>query len=166
MNRIISALICAILLLNLCACQADKPDYQQPVQLYYRTVPRENGVSDSVIDAITIEGAGYAADHSAILNEYLKGTGEPGFQTTFPASTKLLSMEILDGTACLQLNASLARLTGAELTIACACIAKTTMELTGAAAVCIRASGETLDGAEEILMTETSLILEDLYTPS
>ncbi len=166
MKRILSVLICTALLLCLLGCQADKPDYEQPVQLYYRTAPAENGISDSVIGAVTAEGAPYAGDPTAMLNEYLKGTGEAGFLTTFPASTKLLSLEIKDGAVHLLLNASIARLTGADLTVACACIAKTTMELTNTTAIHIRASGDTLDGAEEIVMTESSLILEDLYTPS
>ncbi len=163
MKKLLILLLCAVLLLSFAACASDKPSFESPVQLYYRTKPDENSLTQSVIGAVTAEGAPYAADPAALLNEYLKGTGEEGFLTTFPASTKLLSMEITDGIAKLQLNASLARLSGTDLTIACACIAKTTMELTGVTTVTLRASGETLDGAESITMTADNLILQDIY---
>ncbi len=154
-----------ILLLLLSACSRESPKYKMPVQLYYCTATADNDISPLVIDTVTAEGSAFANDPVGQLNEYLKGTGEDGFRTTFPASTKLLSLEIDGDTALLTVNTALSRLSGAELSLACACLCLTTMDLTGVNAVTISASGSTLGGAQSITMTRDSLILQDLYDP-
>lgn len=163
MKKLLCLLLCGVVLLTAAACSEEKPKYEAPVRLYYRTFVAEDEIAESVIAPVTVEGAGRLADPKQLLNEYLKGTSEAGFETTFPASTKLLSLEITDETAFLQLNGALARLSGTDLTIACGCITLTTIEITGVTTVHIRASNETLDGAEEIVMDANSLILMDLY---
>ncbi len=163
MKRILCLLLILLLAASMAACQEDKPSFQSPVTVYYRTVAAENDLAESVIGSITLEGAPHKGNPQSLLNEYLKGTSEEGFSTTFPASTKVLGLSVTANSAKLQLNASLARLTGVDLSVACACIALTTMELTGVNTVRISASGTTLDGAEELVLNRDSLILLDLY---
>lgn len=162
MKKLISLVLCAAVLFTLAACTEEEPKIEQPVQLYYRTAVADTEIASSVIAPLTAEGAGLKDDPQALLNEYLKGTSESGYLTTFPASTKLLSLELTEDTATLLLNPSITRLSGVDLTVACACITMTTIELTGVTTVRIRASNSTLDGAEEIVMDAESLILQDL----
>lgn len=165
MKNAICLLLCVLILVSVTACQEDAPKFESPVTFYYRTAVSNDEIAESVIGHLTVEGAELLSDPQELLNEYLKGTSAEGFLTTFPASTKLLSLEISEGTASLLLNASITRLTGVDLTVACACITLTTMELTGVTTVHIRASSGTLDGAEEIIMDRQSLIQQDLYIP-
>ncbi len=162
MKHWICVFLSAVLLLSLAACSEGKPTYEQPVQFYYRTAGTDHDLPDRIIGAVTAEGAGYEGNSAALLNEYLKGTSEEGYASPFPYSTKLLSMEVKDDTAHLLMNSALSRLSGVELSTACACLAMTTMELTGVSTVRIRSGYFTLDGAEEITMTRENLILQDL----
>lgn len=165
MKKMLILSLCLALLMSLTACSEPAPKYEKPIQLYYRTAVTADEIAESVIGPVTVEGAALPEDPQALLNEYLKGTSAVGFLTTFPASTKLLSMELTEDTAILMLNPSITRLSGIDLTIACACITMTTMELTGVTTVRIRASNSSLDGADEIVMDRQTLILQDLYVP-
>lgn len=165
MKRLICAFLILVLSVFLFACQPKIEPILQPVNFYYRNAQLRYGSDDGLISAQITESASFAGNVLAILNEYLKGPDSDRFSVTFPASTKVLELEFVGSTAYLQMNDSFSRLTGIDLTIACACITKTTIELTGASAVCISAVNESLDGAPSITMDESSLILIDNYTP-
>lgn len=161
--------LCLFLAISLCAgllgCVSENEPILQPVNLYYRNTQLEYGSANGLISAQITEAAPFEGNVLGILNEYLKGPDSDQFEVTFPASTKVLNLEFVGSTAYLQMNDSISRLSGIDLTIACACITKTTMELTGATSVCISAVNETLDGATSITMDETTLMLFDDQTP-
>lgn len=161
MKRLFPILLAIILMFSLIACRSKEDVILQPVNYYYRNAQLTFGAENSLISAKVADAAAFNGDTLAILNDYLNGPDDDRFDVTFPASTKLLQMNLTSGTAYLQMNDSLSRLTGIDLTIACACITKTTMELTGATAVCISTSNELLDGAASITMDESNLILFD-----
>lgn len=163
MNRILSLILCIALVAGLAACGQENPKFTEPVQLYYRNLSEEDSVPDSVIGSVTVEGTGRTADLTALLNDYLAGT--EGFARTFPEGTRTVLLEITDGSALLILSTEFAELTGMDLTLACACLTKTVLGLTGATALRIQAYKAELDGAEEIVMSEGTLELEDLYIP-
>ena len=165
MKRNFCLLLCAVILFCTAACQEEAPKFESPVTFYYRTAVINDEIAASVIGPVTAEGAGLLEDPYALLNEYLKGTSQEGYLTTFPASTKLLTLEVTEETAYLLLNGSITRLTGVDLTIACACITLTTMELTDAKTVHIRSSSGAMDGNEEIIMDRQTLVQQDLYIP-
>ena len=162
MKKLLSLLLCAALLLPLLGCHEEAEKPQQPVNFYYRRAETQFGSAQGVIAPQVSEGAGYA-DTAALLNAYLKGPSDPAFDNTFPASTKVLSLSVEDGTAYVRLNDSLSLFTGYRLTVACACITLTVLELTDAEAVCITAANEQLDGAASVTMDRASLLLLDLY---
>lgn len=164
MKRFIIFHLTAALLFGLCACQPENPPPRQPVNFYYRNTEITYGSDSGVISAQVSEGAGYT-DPIDLLNKYLKGPSDSTHDATFPASTKILDMTVQGDTAYLKMNTSLARLTGIDLTIACACITMTTIELTGVTTVTISANGETLDGSDFITMDRSKLMLLDVYTP-
>lgn len=165
MKRILCLILTLSILLCLLGCREDTPTIQQPVELYYRCSYDVSNLPDSIIAPVIAEGAGYTDDIQGLLNSYLRGTSADGFEVTFPASTKILSISVQDGIANLEMNDALARLSGIDLTIACACITMTTIGLTGAQTVRIQAANETLDGAEQIVMDESCLTMLDTYTP-
>ena len=165
MKKLLCLILSLLFCVNFWGCQEEKPKLEQPVRFYYLTSTPENGIQDKVIDAVSVEGAGKLEDIHSLLNEYLRGTSEPGFETTFPASTKILKLTVSDSIAAVEMNSAIARLSGIDLTIACACITMTVMELTGASQVRISASNSTLDGAETVVMDINSLTMLDIYTP-
>lgn len=164
MKKTISFLLAAAICIGLCACQTDTVKLQEPVNFYYRNAEVSYGTSQSLISPLPSESAGYE-DTVALLNTYLKGPGSTAYDATFPASTKVLQINYVGSTAYLTMNDSLARYSGIDLTIACACLTLTVIELTGVTTVTISTSNESLDGASSITMTEESLILLDIYTP-
>lgn len=164
MKKFICLLMTVVLCAGLCACRRESVKLQEPVNFYYRNSTVTYGDADSLISAQESESAGYE-DLVDLLNEYLKGPESSEFDTTFPASTKVLDLTVQGDTAYLGMNDSLSRLSGIDLTIACACITLTTAELTGVDTVTISASNETLDGAASITMNVNDLIFSDQSAP-
>ena len=165
MKRSICLLLLPILFLGILGCQQDQPKLQAPVQFYYPRLEPTYGSSDSLIAPVPTESMSYGGDALALLNLYLSGPQDPAFTSPFPSGCRLLSLSVTDGTAYLQLDPSLAQLTGIDLTLACACLTLTAMELTRSEAVCISAKDAVLDGAPQILMDRSCLTLLDVYIP-
>lgn len=161
--------VCMILAIALClaclGCRSDQPKLVQPVNFYYRSPEPRYGEPNGIMLPLVTEADGRMEDPLALLNDYLRGPDEAGYESTFPASTKILSMDLSDGRVLLNMNDSLARFTGIDLTVACACLSLTAMELLDVSSVTIRCSNEQLDGAKSITMDQNTLTLLDLYTP-
>lgn len=166
MKRIIALLLVMILCLSFWGCEEKETvKIEKPVSFYYRRAQINYGSDDGVIAFCIGEGAGYEEDLTGLLNVYLHNTDDPAFSRTFPAGSQLIKLTITDGVAEIQLNNLFARHTGIDLTIACACLSLTVMELTQVETVCISTTSATLDGAESITMTADSILLLDLYEP-
>ncbi len=161
MKKTVCFLLVLTLILGICGCKPKEDPILRPVNFYYRTAQLTYGAPDGLIRAWVVESSGYEEDLLGLLNKYLKGPQDNSYHVTFPASTKLLSISFSEQTAYLQLNESFSWLSGLDLTIASACLAKTAMELTGATAICISAENSTLDGAGMIIMDEKSILLVD-----
>ena len=162
----IKRMICLILLFcvaaTLPACVQNQDKIQVPVNFYYLRQETTYGSADSLIAPITAEGADYSNDPAGLLSQYLKGPGQNGWVSPFPRGTQLLSMELVNGFLRLTLSENFASLTGMDLTIACACLTLTALDLTGANSVRISVEGATLNGAEYIRMDRNCLTLLDI----
>lgn len=158
---LILALVCLITI----GCNRPEEKIQVPVNFYYRRTQISYGASDSVIAAAAAESVGYENDPVGLLNLYLMQSAPEGFTNTFPTGTKINSLTVNDGTAELIVTSALNQLSGLDLTIACACLTLTTLELTGSVSVCIRPASGDLGGAESITMDESCLLLLDVYVP-
>ena len=165
MKRMIAIVLLFALSLTAAGCKKDTPEFVNPVQVYYRRFDDIYGTEPGVICAITIEGTDRLSDPISLLNDYLSDS-DPIGAIPFPKDTKLQKLTISGDTAVAELSASFARLEGMDLTIACACITMTIMELTGVESVAIRCADRKLNGAVQIVMSRDSLILLDLYDPN
>lgn len=160
MKRLISILIAVCLIISMSSCtQGD--EIASPVHYYYLRTEFTYGASDSVIAAEVRESAGFENNYEALLDFYLSGPVNTEFLSPFPASTKLHSLSWENGVLCLTLSDSFAQLTGLDLSLACACLGKTCMELTGAEEVVLRAQTQQLDGEDTIIITADSFVLLD-----
>ncbi len=157
-------ILLALLMLALCGCQEEAPSYQDPIRLYFRTAEEKGDIPTEVIGWQLAEGHGRRQDPKALLNEYLRTPPGHGFYQTFPSFSQIVTFEIDHGKVFLTLNNSFAGYDGIRLTLACACLAKTVMDLTGAEAVYMKAQGSTLGGSEQIMMDAQTLVTLDLLS--
>lgn len=162
MKKWISLLLIGAVLL--CGCTQRKPELQKPVNFYYLPAEYTFGVTDCILLSEQREGSGMD-DLTELLALYLKGPVDPNLRSLFPAGTKLLELEQTDGTLYLTLSDSFASLQGHKLTLGCAAITKTCLELTDCTNVQIRAESATLDGQKFIEMNASSLLLLDNAEP-
>ena len=157
-------LVLTCLLLSLCGCQSEEPEWIAPVNFYYCNDPITfYGKNDVIIPEIR-ESDGYD-DLTDLIELYLDGPISEGFSTPFPVGTTIHTISQGDGKIFITLSSQFASLTGIALTLSCACICMTLMELSSAETIIISADGGTLDGSESITMTKASLALLDLHAP-
>lgn len=153
------------LILTLClamvGCAEKEPQIQVPVTFYYRQNELSFGDASGVVTSEERESVGHDGDVVYLLNQYLQGPVSENLGRTFPSGTKLISFSIEQKKASVLVSRHLSGISGIDLTIACACITMTTMELTGAKTVEIRADSSLLNDMESIIMDENCLLLLD-----
>lgn len=159
MKRLLIFLLCTVTLL--CGCDTSQSKIEDPVTFYYPRTEYVFGQSDSVIASETREAAGKRTDLPALLNEYLQGPVSAELRSPFPDGTRI--KEIRQDGAILQLvmDDGFTRLSEMELTITCACLAKTSLPLTDCTTVQIIMEGSANDTNRVITMDEQSLLLMD-----
>lgn len=138
-----------------CAAQENHPSF------YFLWSDHENAVENGSI-APEIQDdieAGYSLKY--LLTLYLNGPLDSRMVSPFPAGLKLNSVERNDKYLILDFSPELAELTGYELTLACACITQTCLELTDARVISIRASGELLHNRKVLEFTRDDFALQD-----
>ena len=164
MKRIICLILVLATLTLLCSCKENNEEILEPVNFYYRKADITFGCDDGVIGAYIAESAG-CNGMEEILQLYLQGCNDSQFNDFFPSGTMLKEAKVQGQTAYLTLSSDFARLTGTDLTIACACLTMTTMELVDVTFVCINANGVPMDGSMNITLSRKDLILLDTTQP-
>ena len=161
MKRIL-ILILVLLLIPMTGCQrSSTQEVETPVTLYYKRAQPTHGAADSVIAATVIEGKGHEDDYYYLLSWYLKGSDDPLFARTFPRGTTLISFKPDAFTAKIVLGDRISSLTGMDLTIACVCLTRTVVEMTGCQEVIISANTTKLNGEKYITLSADSYLLID-----
>lgn len=159
MKKLTALALCLSILAGLCACTAVTD--QDAVNFYYCRSEVTYGVEDSVIAAEARSQFSAGSDLGTLLSAYLAGPTTEGLESPFPRSTQLLSWKLRDGTLSLNFSATLGDLSGVELTIACACISRTFLELLDIEEVVISASGALLSGETYVTVTADSILYYD-----
>ena len=160
MKRLIAFLLCICVVLPLFGCnQTEKP--KKPVNFYYRRSIINYDQDDGVISPESRESQGHEEDINYLLTEYLKGPILNKYVQVFPDGTFLVSIHYMDDAAAVVLSAHLATLTGIDLTIACACITMTIIDLTGVETVQIYAANSLLGDYQSITMDKNCILLLD-----
>jgi len=161
MKRISTLLLILLLLMGLCACELSDNDVIEPVEFYYQRTEYVYGGTGGVIAPETREASGHAGDLSYLLALYLRGPLDSGLKAPFPTSCKLLGFHMDGKTIRLTLDSTFASLKNMDLTLACACVAKTCFSLTDATQVHITALTPDDTPSLDITVTAESL-LEDI----
>ena len=160
MRKLLSLLLCLALLLPIMGCsQEESPE--KPVNFYYRRA--EIGYTDDmgVISREQRESAGYEEDVRQLLSVYFDGPVSTELQQLFPEDLAVISLHYAGNTAKITLSYHLGQLHGIDLTVACACLTMTVIELTGVDSVQIFAAGTLLDEYQSITMDKDCFLLLD-----
>ena len=149
-----------VLALLLCGCNANITLYDDPVDFYYLTTVSDFTVGSRYIVPETRETGGMGDDLELILSTYIAGPkDQQQYRSPFPPSVKLYKVGMNGTTLDVTLTRSFGNLTDMDLTLACASLTLTCLELTDAQNVRIYAHGTTLNGNEYIEMNAASLLL-------
>lgn len=127
--RQLFCVICAVvLLLSMCACNNNASQIIKPVNFYYQTDP--SNYHAKAITPEVRESDGYSNDLKGLLQQYVNGPVSDGFLNPFPKNVSVLSVEVTNTTVALQLNSRFAQLGETDMTLACACLTETVLEIT------------------------------------
>ena len=161
MKRIICLILTVVFLLLPGCHYSESGDILEPVEFYY---PRKSdhfiyGSESGVLAAEVREGSGHIGDLNYLLSMYLRGPQDENLRSPFPANCTLKEVRSGDGTLCIVLSGELTTLENAELTIACASLAKTCMSISDVQRV--RIDAESDKNAFTITLDADSLLLAD-----
>ncbi len=162
MKRYLYLSIVLIVAVSMVACNPNQDTIQAPVNFYYCNESMTFNSNDAVLLPEVRECAAYSGNVTDILEVYLKGPISPGYRSPFPQGTAIVSIDNADNTICVQLTKEFSTLKGLQLTLACASLAKTTIELTECEFVEISAADATLDGKTAVILSQDSLLLLDM----
>lgn len=96
-----------------------------------------------------------------ILRAYLKGPANPLLQNPFPKKLEILSAEYQDNGVTVLFNDEISNLSGIDLTLVCAGIAKTCGDLTGCSFVTLQGEEVAINNVKSITIAVDSLIFEE-----
>ena len=161
MKRLISLLLIICLCAFLFGCQDKAEPIKKPVTFFYCRSDFDHGNESSVILGETRESAGFENNIMGLLGLYLEGPASDSLRTTIPEGAKLMDYKVEGNTAVLTVTDRFALASGIELTLACACFAKTVLHMTGLEAVKIQAQTVNLGNKPYILMDHSTILLLD-----
>lgn len=159
MKQFLSLCLTFVLLLSFWGCAAGGT--AESVEFYYQRTRYVYGSSDGVIAPETREISERSDTLTYMLSLYLRGPLSEGLKAPFPTSTKLLSVTLDGSTLCVTLDTTFTALKDMELTIACACIARTCFSLADVTQVQIRSIAPDSDKSVNMVISMDSLLLKD-----
>lgn len=165
-KKIISYILTILFLLSLVGCQDQSKGavysfYYPRSDFGYNTL--DGMFYNSIVGQETREETLHQTV-AGIISNYLAGPTTQNLKNPFPAKLSLESVLIDNKTLYITVSDQLSELTGIHLMIACACLAKTGMELTNTTSVQISCRTALLDGKKSILLRNDSVIFEDMAT--
>ena len=164
MKRLLCVLTVFLLAASLCACSfGSHSALLEPVEFSY---PRKSdsfvyGSDQGILDTELREGSGHTNDLNYLLSMYLRGPQDDRLRNPFPSGCTLETVHREGDTLYLVLSSEFVALENMELTVACAGLTKTFLNLTDARQVCIQATA--LQKTVNVTMDAESLLLSD-YT--
>lgn len=160
MKRIVCLIISCLILLCLFGCGKEEITYVSPAKLFYCTKSVSYNSEKGVIDSELREFADWKQEYRDFLNVYLSGPRTPELKSPFPLGGWILELKQKDSQVNLLLNLNFSFLSPNELTLACACISLTVMELMQVDTVNIQIDGNMQDPTV-ITMTKDNLFFTD-----
>lgn len=161
MKKILFLFLALSIFLTCTACHQEPEETQSTVTVFYRASDIQYGTEEGVIAPCQLNAAGHESDTVYLLDVYFSKILSEEYITTFPRSTRVVSLNLDGLTAKIVLSNEFSSLTGLNLSIACACLTQTIISLTGCQEVIISAESAKLDGNNFITLTRDSYLLLD-----
>jgi spore germination protein GerM len=162
MKKIAAAFLLLCLGLGLIGCSDSSEGYVYPVDFYYlrQDADIQYSKEDGIITFETREG-GHGESITHLLNLYFQGPADEMLVSPFPEKLNVISAHFSHNALDLILSDEFSDLTGIDLTVACACIARTCLLWDGVEAINIRVQDSKAEASQTILLTKDSIILHD-----
>ncbi len=148
MKKTLCILLILILVLSQTACGKNDKQIVAPVNFYFPLANTAYGTQSGVIGVEQFDSKDHETDYSYLLRRYFEGPQSETLNTFLPKGTELISFYDFDGKVQIILSSQISQLSEADLTVACACITRTVMELTDADSVQISANDNSLGDIE------------------
>ncbi len=166
MKRVLCLILMASLLL--CGCSFGREQMKEPVTFYY---PRNYGVPENhdpfffegAIGSEIREAAGHRNDLQYLLALYLQGPNDDQLKRPFPIGSKILEISVEDGNLLIVMNSVSSRFREMDVTVSCACMAKTCLVLADVDTVTVESYGPDNRVLFSRTFTKDNLILEDTH---
>ncbi len=152
MKKWFSVLLAVMLLLGGCA------QVKEPVTFYYLQRQYLYGEENGVIVGEAREASGHREDLRYLLALYRMGPSGEELRSPLPAGTELMVLDQTDTAVHIVISDTSATLTDSKFSLACACLARTCLEITGCEEVTITS------GSRSVTMSWDNLLLFDSST--
>ena len=155
-----------ILALLLSGCAFGREQFIEPVTFYYLKAhsDRESYAAffgEGAIGSELREASGHRYDLNYLAALYLRGPTDPQLTPSFPSGSQVLEIGFERGTLHITMNTIPSQLNDMDLSVACACLSKTFMELTKVDTVLVDAYNPEGKLLFSRTFTSGNLILED-----
>lgn len=156
MMKKLLCLLCLLVLLTGCVQAPNKLE----AAFYYPRAVYTYNQEDGVI-AIEYRDKGGSTSAKDILSLYLQGPASETLVQPFPQGLTLSSIHTDGRTVYVTVTDELASLSGATLILACSCLGRTAMELTGCSSAEIRCENLLLEGRRTIFISDSTVLYSD-----
>ena len=161
--RVVAFILSLALALCLCGCtQTDS--FHEPVVFYYCVNDIDYQNDPQIFGKEQHEGADYTGNLTGLLNEYLKGPKSDTLLNPFPAGSSVTSTKQEGNVLSIYLNEQFDRIPLEKLSIALACLVKTTLDYASAPVVLVFPHSTFIDGSTYRTYTEDSFLFSDANT--
>ena len=154
MRKLSIFLLIIIIAVGLLACKNDEIS----VNFYYCSEYPSYYNNELILQSETRTLGTPLSDLESLLSAYLDGPYNVLLRSPFPKGTKLVSVQPGKEMIEVVLSDEFATLEGINLTLACACISNTLLEISNAEMIRIRTESVPLANTEYIDMTQKSLL--------
>ena len=145
MRRIAALFLCAAAVLAAVGCARQTPQETEGYDLYFLSTEMGGGALQAEQAYLPeLEGAATREIAQGLMKELLRGPLEDSLRSVIPAGTNLLSLEVEDGRALVDLSASYGTLSGVALTLADYAITLTLTQVPEIGSVKITVRGQEL----------------------
>ncbi len=140
------SVICILLIMAMFLSACSNGHDPETCSLYY-PYKQTGGQYDRVIGSEMKKIPSEDRDYKKILNEYLQGPFGTDLLNPFPAGAAVTAVDINIKSVTISLNAKFGLLKDIDLSIACACLAKTVFSIMPAQTVVLKAQNTFSDGS-------------------
>ncbi len=166
MRRGVAAAGLALLVLAACAAPASPEAQGEGTPIYYLAAEEDSRGGDRIRACYETLGLGEDAtvrdEAAAVVGRLLEGPADRGLESPLPTGVELLSLEVRDRTAYVDLSGGFNQLAGVELSMADYCLTLSLTALDGIGAVRITAQGRPVGQQPKQVFYERDVLLSTM----